>query len=235
MRPLLLLVALGAAAATACSSATDARQTSRTSSPDATVPDDHHEAGSADAIVDTSLPDVALPDAEHIDAGDSPSQGPSDAKVVVIEFGDFECPYCGMEEPVVTEMLKDYAGRIRFIFEEFPLSSIHPYAELAAEAALAANAQGKFWPYHDLLYADQGALAESNLESYASQLGLNVTEFDTALNDHTFQGAVAADVAEGESVGVDETPTFFVNGIKVVGAVQYSVLQAVIDQELAAP
>jgi len=190
-------------------------------------------AGSSGSAPTVSA-DAALPDAVAVDASGAPSQGPASAKVVVIEFGDFECPYCGEEEPIVTQMLSDYSGRIRFVFEEFPLNAIHPYAELAAEAALAANAQGHFWPYHDALYANQSALGRSDLDAYASTLGLNMSEFDAALDNHTFQPAVAADLALGASVGVDGTPTFFVNGIPVVGAVPYSELQTVINRELAA-
>jgi protein-disulfide isomerase len=169
-----------------------------------------------------------------VDPGDAPSQGPATAKVVVIEFGDFECPYCGQEEPIVEQMLSDYAGRIRFVFKEFPLAAIHPYAELAAEAALAANAQGQFWPYHDTLYAHQTALARADLDTYATTLGLDLTQFDAALDQGTFASAVAADIAQGQSVGVNGTPTFFINGVAVVGAVPYSELQSVIDEELAA-
>ena len=207
MRPLFAVTALAVALVPACSSSTTA----------ATAPSD-------DAA--TTAPKV-------VDIGDSPSQGPASAKVVVVEFGDFECPYCGEEEPVVTQMLSDYAGRIRFVFKEFPLASIHPYAELAAEAALAANAQGKFWPYHDALYANQSALGRSDLDTYASQLGLDLTKFDAALDDGTYVAAVAADVTEGTALGVDGTPTFFINGIAVVGAVPYSDLQSVIDAQLA--
>ena len=188
-------------------------------------------AGAPDGAVADA---ASLPDAVAVDAGNSPSQGPADAKVTVIEFGDFECPYCGAEEPVVTQMLSDYAGRIRFVFKEFPLSSIHPYAELAAEAALAANAQGQFWPYHNALYANQTELAEGNLETYAMMLGLDVTQFDLALDSHAYASAVAADEAYGMSVGVTGTPTFFINGIPVVGAVPYSDLQTIINRELAA-
>ena len=158
------------------------------------------------------------------DAGDSSSLGPAAAKVVVTEFGDFECPYCGEEEPIVEEMLRDYAGRIRFVFTDFPLTAIHPHAELAAEAALAAEAQGAFWPYHDLLYAHQSALVRGDLEAYASTLCLDMVTFDAALEEHLFAGAVAADVAAGTSMGVDGTPTFFVNGVVIDGAVPYSQL-----------
>jgi protein-disulfide isomerase len=187
---------------------------------------------------DASLPSSGVPpipfafDAGGVDAGDAPSQGPASAKVLVVEFGDFECPYCGEEEPVVAQLLSDYAGRIRFVFEEFPLTQIHPYAELASEAALAANAQGKFWPYHNLLYANQGALGRESLDSYAMQLGLDMTAFDAALDDHTYAAAVAAEEAYGVKLGVQGTPTFFVNGTAVVGAVPYADLSSVIDREL---
>ena len=182
------------------------------------------------STVDATVIDAGV----SVDAGDSPSQGPASAKVVVIEFGDFECPYCGEEEAVVEQMLNDYSGRIRFVFKEYPLTSIHPYAELAAEAALAANAQGQFWPYHDLLYANQTALARSDLDSYASSLGLDMTKFDAALDQGTYAPAVAADVAQGTADGVNATPTFFVNEVMVVGAVPYSTLESVIDQQLGA-
>jgi protein-disulfide isomerase len=177
--------------------------------------------------------DAALPAPVTVEVGDAPSQGPATAKVVVVEFGDFQCPYCGEEEPIVTQMLAAYAGRIRFVFKEFPLAQ-HQYAELAAEAALAANAQGKFWPYHDMLYANQDALARANLDAYAMTLGLDMTKFDDALDAGTFAPAVAADIAQGESLGVDGTPTFFVNGIVVAGAVPYSDLESIINRELAA-
>ena len=121
---------------------------------------------------------------------------------------------------------------MRFVFKEFPLNSIHPYAEAAAEAALAANAQGQFWPYHNLLFANQTALERSDLDSYASSLGLDMPEFDAALNQGTYAAAVAADVAQGESLHVHATPTFFVNDTKLVGAVAYSTLKSVIDQQL---
>ncbi len=187
---------------------------------------------------DTSSPSSSAPpapfalDAGGVDAGNAPSQGPASAKVLVVEFGDFECPYCGEEEPVVTQLLTDYAGRIRFVFEEFPLTQIHPYAELASEAALAANAQGKFWPYHNLLYANQGALGRQALDGYARQLGLDMMAFDAALDNHTYAAAVAGEEAYGVKLGVQGTPTFFVNGVAVVGAVPYSDLSSVIDREL---
>ena len=182
----------------------------------------------------TSSPEGGANSAVTVEVGDAPSQGPASARVTVVEFGDFECPWCGQEEPVVTQMLSDYAGRIRFVFKEFPLGSVHPYAEPCAEAALAANAQGKFWPFHDTLYAHQSALTRADLDGYASTLGLDMTQFDAALDQGTFKSAVAADVAQGKSLGVTGTPTFFVNGVAVAGLVPYSQLQGVINQQLAA-
>jgi protein-disulfide isomerase len=184
-------------------------------------------AGSGDAGA------PALPPAVDASVGSSPSQGPADAKVTVIEFGDFECPFCGEEEPIVTQMLSDYSGRIRFVFKEFPLAEIHPYAEMAAQAALAANAQGDFWRYHNMLYANQSALTVPDLEGYAKTLGLDTTTFDAALTNQTYAAAVQADIDEGESLGVNGTPTFFINGVMVVGAVPYSDLESVINEELA--
>lgn len=177
---------------------------------------------------------AAPPQHVAVDSGDAPSQGPASARVVVIEFGDFECPYCGEEEPVLANILRNYAGRIRFVFKEFPLTDIHPHAELASEAALAANAQGKFWAFHDMLYANQSALERADLDGYASALALDLTSFDAELDHGSFKDAVAADLAEGTSAGVDGTPTFFVNGIAVSGAVPYVTLQRLIDGQLAA-
>jgi protein-disulfide isomerase len=131
-------------------------------------------------------------------------------------------------------MLADYQGKILFSFKEFPLASIHPYAELAAEAALAANAQGKFWPYHDTLYANQTSLGRAALDSYATSVGLDLATFDAALDAGTYKAAVAADESQGVSVGVNATPTFYINGNPLVGAVPYAQLKAAIDQALAA-
>lgn len=172
---------------------------------------------------------------ERVDVkvGDAPALGPADAKVTLIEFGDFQCPYCGVEEPVMRQLRTKYDGRVRFVFKQFPLS-FHEYAELASEAALAANAQGKFWPYHDSLYDHQADLAREDLEAYAEDLGLDMTKLRAALDEHTYADAVAADYAEGEALGVPGTPCFFINGRVGVGAMGYESLAIVIDQELAA-
>lgn len=187
-------------------------------------------ASSADA--GTSYDAFVFGSGPIVDPGDAPSQGPASAKVVVVEFADFECPASAYEEPMIKRMMHDYSGRVRFVFKEFPLTSIHPYAEAAAEAALAANAQGQFWPYHDLLFANQSALEQSDLDSYASSLGLDMSEFDGALNLGIYAAAVAEDEAQGNSLRVSETPTFFVNDDKLPGTVSYSTLQSAIVQQL---
>ncbi|MCC6522760.1 MAG: thioredoxin domain-containing protein [Polyangiaceae bacterium] len=166
-----------------------------------------------------------------VDVGAAPTVGPADAAVVFVEFADFECPYCGLEEPVVRQLMADYADRVLFVYKHFPLS-FHPHARLAAEASLAAQAQGQFWAYHDVLYANQDALGRTALDGYAQSLGLDMTAFAAALDQHTEAPAVDADKAQGEALGVPGTPTFFINGRMGVGALDYDVLAEVIDEEL---
>jgi protein-disulfide isomerase len=175
---------------------------------------------------------VAPPDDRiTVDLGDAPTRGPADAPVVIVEFGDFECPYCGEMEPVVQRLLTDYDGRIRFAFKQLALP-YHAHAQLAAEASLAANAQGQFWPYHDLLYAHQDALTHVDLEAYAVEVGLDLDAFQAALDARTYATAVAADYAQAEALGVQGTPTFFINGRSAFGAMSYDTLKHVVDEEL---
>lgn len=165
--------------------------------------------------------------------GMSPVRGPGDAWVTMVEFGDYECPYCGAEEPIVRELLQAYPTQLRLVFKNFPLTSIHPYAQGAAIAAECAQAQGLFWPMHDLLMQNQTALQSQNLPTYAAQAGLDVTTWQACLTTAAPAQAVAADVTLGTSLGVSGTPTFFINGQEVVGAVPLAQLKAVIDAQLA--
>ena len=151
----------------------------------------------------------------------SPSQGPSDAKVTVVEFGDFQCPSCGQFYPVLKEAKSVLADQsVRFVFRQFPLTQIHEFAQEAAEASLAAHAQGKFWEMHDIMFENQTSLTRADLESYAEQIGLNMDEFRTALDEGTYRAAVQKDVADGRALGVSGTPTTYINGVKYSG--QYS-------------
>jgi protein-disulfide isomerase len=151
----------------------------------------------------------------------------------MIEFGDFECPFCGAEEPIVEALLQAYPDDLRLVFKNFPLTSIHPYAEGAAIAAECAGSQGDFWKMHDLLYANQDALQSQDLPTYAMAAGVDLTTWQACLSTAPPVNAVDADVALGATVGVDATPTFFVNGVMVLGAVPQSQLQAVIEETRA--
>jgi protein-disulfide isomerase len=195
----------------------------------------------------SASPDDASPPTIRVDAADagssrplfkvplgpSPVRGPGDAWVTMVEFGDYECPYCGAEEPIVRALLQAYPTQLRLVFKNFPLTSIHPYAQGAAIAAECAQAQGLFWPMHDLLLQNQTALESQNLPTYAAQAGLDMTTWQACLMTAAPAQAVAADVTLGTTLGVSGTPTFFINGQEVVGAVPIAQLQAVIEAQLA--
>jgi protein-disulfide isomerase len=154
---------------------------------------------------------------QNIKLGDAPVKGPSGAKVTVVLFSDFQCPFCSKAVPVLKQIEDGYPGKVKIAFKQLPLP-FHDKAHLAAEAALAANEQGKFWPYHDKLFANQQALDRPALEKYAEELGLNMGKFKAALDSGKFKNKVDSDAKEGAAVGATGTPTFFINGTKVVGA-----------------
>jgi protein-disulfide isomerase len=168
---------------------------------------------------------------QNIKLGDAPVKGPSNAKVTVVLFSDFQCPFCSRAVPVLKEIEDGYKGKVKIAFKQLPLP-FHDKAHLAAEAALAANEQGKFWPYHDKLFANQGALDRPSLEKYAEELGLNMSKFKAALDSGKFKDKVDSDAKEGAAVGATGTPTFFINGTKVVGAQPFDAFKTVIDTEL---
>jgi Na+/H+ antiporter NhaA len=144
-------------------------------------------------------------------------RGPTDAPVTVVEYGDFECPYCGMAEPIVRELLRDF-GDVRYVWRHLPLNDVHPHAQMAAEAAEAAADQGAFWEMHDRLLDHQDALEPNDLNGYAEQLGLDVERFTDALRAHSSASRVAEDVDSADLSGVTGTPTFFINGRHHYGA-----------------
>jgi protein-disulfide isomerase len=138
--------------------------------------------------------------------------GPDDAPVTLVEYGDYQCSYCGQAHAIVQEVLRQREGTIRFVFRDFPLTQVHPFAEHAAEAAEAAAAQGSFWPMHDRLYEHQDALDDVSLTAHAAALGLDVTRFENDLTRHAYAEEVRADFMSGVRSGVNGTPTFFING-----------------------
>jgi protein-disulfide isomerase len=141
-------------------------------------------------------------------------QGPADAAATLLEYGDYECPYCGAAYPIVKEVQSRLGNQLRFVFRNFPITTSHPHAELAAETAEAADVQGKFWEMHDLLYESQQHLEEADLHRYAEQLGLDVDRFDDELARHVHADRVREDFMSGVRSGVNGTPTFYVNGVR---------------------
>ncbi len=164
--------------------------------------------GTGEAITDLVVP--VDPDRDHI-------RGPEESRVTVVEYGDFECPYCGMAEPAVRELLRDY-GEIRYVWRHLPLNDVHPNAQIAAEAAEAAGRQGAFWEMHDLLLDHQDALRPPDLVGYATSLGLDAGRFAADLRKHVGQGHVMEDLDSADLSSVSGTPTFFVNGKRHYGA-----------------
>jgi Na+/H+ antiporter NhaA len=160
------------------------------------------------------------PERDHI-------RGPLDAPVTVVEYGDFECPYCGQAEPVVRELLRDF-GDVRYVWRHLPLNDVHPNTQVAAEAAEAAADQGAFWEMHDLLLANQDALRPADLMGYAEQLGLDVERFTNDLREQTGAARVAEDVDSADLSGVSGTPTFFINGRRHYGAYDIATLSAAV-------
>jgi protein-disulfide isomerase len=166
-----------------------------------------------------------------IAAKGAPSFGPENAKVTVVEFSDFQCPYCARAAEVVSKLRERYSDKVRFVFRQFPLP-MHPDAQLAAEASLAAQRQGKFWEFHDLLFANQDALNRESLEKYAKQLNLNLSALQQALDSKTEKAAVDADVKLGEGVQVNGTPTVFINGKRVPNPTEFEPVAKLIDEAL---
>ena len=162
----------------------------------------------------------------------SPTRGPADALVTIVEFSDYQCPFCSRAHDVVTELERTYGNKVRVVMKQRPLTAIHPRATPAALAALAAGKQGKYWEMHDKLFANQARLEDADLESYAKELGLNVDNWRKALTDASVTGKVAEDEALANKIGVGGTPTFFINGKQLIGALPAAEFKTVIDAEL---
>lgn len=162
-------------------------------------------------------------------SGEDHCDGPEGAELELVMYGDFQCPYCAAAFPIVGRVRQRLAGRLLFAFRHFPLRDIHPEAELAAEAAEAAAAQGAFWPMHDRLYESRGALALPDLVSHAAALGLDVERFERELDSSAHAGRVQRDVDSGQGSGVSGTPTFFVGGRLHEGSFDAGSLMAALE------
>ena len=151
-------------------------------------------------------------------AGRDHFQGPMDAPITLLEYGDYECPYCGEAYPVVKAIQKRLGARLCFVFRNFPLTNSHPHAQHAAEAAEAAGEQGKFWEMHDLLFENQDALEDEDLAQYATALGLDGRRLIAEISTGAHTARVREDFRSGARDGVNGTPTFFINGVRYDGA-----------------
>ena len=165
--------------------------------------------------------------------GDDPSQGAATAPVTIVEYSDFQCPFCGRVMPTLKELRTKYGDRLRLVWKDFPLTQIHPQAFVAAQAGNCAREQGKFWEYHDRLFANQQALQPELLKKYAADVGLNAAAFNACLDSSKYEARVQDALGAGARLGITSTPTAYVNGRMVNGAQPIEVFQAIIDDELA--
>lgn len=165
------------------------------------------------------------------DAG-RPAKGPADAPVQIIEFSDFECPFCQRSSPTIAKVLANYGDRIRLVYRHYPLPN-HPNARPAAEASACAAELGAFWRYHDRLFENQARLAAGDLKQHAADLGLEPAAFNECFDSRKYRQDVDADMAAGEAAGVSGTPAFFINGRPLTGAQPFEAFQRIIDEELA--
>jgi protein-disulfide isomerase len=204
----------------------------------AAVYDEIIKSGLEKQAAPTAAPPTAAPNAPPADTvvykaliGDAPVKGAKNAKVTIVEWSDFQCPFCSRVEPTIDQVVKAYPNDVRVAFKQLPLP-FHDKAHLAAEAALAAKEQGKFWEMHGKLFGNQQALDRPALEKYAQELGLNMGKFKEALDSGKFKAKVDAELAEGNKIGARGTPSFFVNGKSFVGAQPFESFKAKIDEEI---
>lgn len=162
-----------------------------------------------------------------------PVAGPPEAPVIIMEFSDFQCPFCERVQPTLKALLKEYPDSVRLVYRDFPIPQLHKEAKKAAEAARCAAEQGKFWEYHDLLFANRTQQKDPDLKRYAADLKLDTDRFAQCFATGRYTKVVERGITDGKKVGVTGTPTFFVNGIPLVGAVPLEQFKALIDQEMS--
>jgi protein-disulfide isomerase len=161
------------------------------------------------------------------------TEGPATAPLTLVEYGDYQCPYCGAAYPVVKRLQKALGKKLRFVFRNFPVTQAHPYALIAAEAAEAAALQGKFWEMHDLLYEQQAHLEPDIIPSWAKRIGLDLEKFGNDIKQGVVEKRIKEDRQSGIRSGVNGTPTFYINGTRYDGSPDYDSLLAALESELA--
>ena len=178
------------------------------------------------------LEDAKKADRTHVPVDFSPAAGPRQARVTIVEFADFQCGYCSRSVTLAHQILSDYKGQVRWVFKHYPMG-FHRRASAAAQASMAAHAQGRFWEYHDMLFANRRKLGDADLVNYARRTGLDLNKFREAMRTKTYEKVVNLDRALAQKLGIKGTPTFFINGRKKVGSMSYRKLKKMINQELA--
>jgi protein-disulfide isomerase len=176
-------------------------------------------------------PPKILDDPVKIPVAGAPVTGPADAQITIVEFSDFQCPYCAAAVPQIHQVLKSYPTQIKLIFKQFPLEE-HPQADLAATAAVAAQKQGKFWPMHDALFAHPNDLSRRSILAYAKDAGLDPDKLESDMDTSQVRETVVRDVQDGTDANVQGTPTIFINGQKYNGAITYDALKPILDAAL---
>ena len=172
------------------------------------------------------------PPREKVKVAGSAARGPAAAPIELIEFSDFQCPYCLRAYPTVNQVLSTYGDKIRFVYRHYPLPS-HPNARPAAEASECAAEQDKFWQYYEKLFADQTQLSDAALKQSASAVGMDMARFNACVDSHKYKDRVETDIKEGNDAGVSGTPAFFINGRLITGAQPFEAFKRIIDEELA--
>ena len=191
------------------------------------------QASIPSAVSQDPLTALQQPTVVDIEVAGRPYFGPEDAPVTIVEFIDYECPFCGRHaRETIPQLRQEYEDAIKYVIFNFPISRLHPFAHQAGEAAECAHDQGKFWEYPDLLFQNQQALDLESLKLYAENIGLDTTDFSTCLDSDAKAQRVIDDVQAAQSYGVRATPTFFINGRRLVGALPFSSFEMLIDAEL---
>jgi protein-disulfide isomerase len=186
----------------------------------------------AAAKVDVRL-SPPVPFRAEVDIAGAPVRGSATAPVTIVEYSDFHCPFCRRVQPTLTALLEKYPGKVRLVYKHLPLDGLHPQARRVSEAAWCAGKQDKFWGFHDAVYADSGSDAsDATLTRYATTAGLDAAAFTSCLANPETKAAIERDVAQGEALGLNSTPGFFVNGREVRGAQPIEAFESIIDEEL---
>src|SRR5215471_13303680 len=172
-----------------------------------------------------------LDDPVQIPTQGAPAMGPASARITLVEFSDFQCPYCGKASTQIAAILKAYPNDVKLIFKQFPLDT-HPQAQISAQASLAAHNQGKFWQLHDLMFANRTKLSPGAIHFWAQSIGLDMKKFDADLQSPTVKKAVSKDLEDGEKAGVEGTPTIYIDGQRYNGDLDLAKIKPVIDGEL---